>query len=188
MAQSRKKHFPTDKTCPACNKIWRATTRYQITTQNFCSRKCRTKIHGNGRPRNHVIVECHTCGAEVETVPCLLRSKKFCSKRCLGLFRGRFSGENNPSWRGGNAKYWKRKCRERDDFTCQLPECGKRDEGRGIHAHHKIPRKAGGADTLDNLITLCNQHHHEMGRQLLAGLIEKFPEAVREVASKLYPW
>ena len=47
---------------------------------------------------------------------------------------------------------------ERDDFTCQ--RCDKRNgQGRGLSAHHLMPRSEGGADDIENLITLCNSCH-----------------------------
>lgn len=182
-----RKWLPTDKTCPACGSVWRATSNYQIRIQEFCSRLCRTKVHGNGRPKvKKTKRNCKKCGVEMEILPCHLKTKWFCGYQCSNSYNNK--GPRSGSWKGGNARYWKRKCRERDDFTCQLPGCGKRNEGKGIHAHHKIPCKVGGTDTLDNLITLCNQHHREMERQLLAGLVEQHPAAVREVASQLYTW
>lgn len=43
----------------------------------------------------------------------------------------------------------------RDNYTCQ--ECGKKD--CILEAHHIIPRRLKGADTITNLITLCNTCH-----------------------------
>jgi hypothetical protein len=47
---------------------------------------------------------------------------------------------------------------ERDGFICQ--ECHERKEF--MEVHHKIPRKMGGPDTLDNLISLCRKCHFDL--------------------------
>ena len=51
----------------------------------------------------------------------------------------------------------------RDNYTCQ--HCKKR--AGTFNAHHIIYRSNGGADTLDNLITLCEKCHHDLHRGLL---------------------
>lgn len=47
-------------------------------------------------------------------------------------------------------------CLGRDNFTCQ--RCEKKSR-QGLQAHHLIPREEGGADDIENLITLCNPCH-----------------------------
>lgn len=49
----------------------------------------------------------------------------------------------------------KDKIRERDDYTCQV--CG---SGLNLHVHHIIPRKWGGTNETENLITLCASCHN----------------------------
>lgn len=54
----------------------------------------------------------------------------------------------------------RRQVRERDKYTCRL--CGKEfKEGPNhrLHTHHIIPRKFGGKDEIDNLLTLCDSCH-----------------------------
>jgi 5-methylcytosine-specific restriction endonuclease McrA len=46
---------------------------------------------------------------------------------------------------------------ERDNYTCQV--CGKTN-GR-LAAHHIIPRRDGGQDSMDNLITVCDGVCHK---------------------------
>ena len=51
----------------------------------------------------------------------------------------------------------------RDRYTCQ--ECGYRKgnkERRQLNVHHVIPRKEGGADHPENLVTLCKRCHGKM--------------------------
>ncbi len=46
----------------------------------------------------------------------------------------------------------------RDKHTCQRCQAQQSD----LHVHHIIPRHDGGADTAENLITLCSQCHREV--------------------------
>ena len=190
MATPRKWH-PVEKVCPACQKTWRATNGYQIHTQEFCSRKCRTVVHGNGRNSEKIKRDCKRCGKAIEVWQCKAKTNWFCSKSCSNSFTKR--GSNNPAWKGGDAlgKYWKRKARERDDFTCQFAECGVRSKSKSTHAHHKIPRSVGGEDALDNLITLCSKHHREVERLLFKSMLEhchrENPGVIPDIVSKLYP-
>ncbi|MEA0564484.1 HNH endonuclease [Lysinibacillus irui] len=48
----------------------------------------------------------------------------------------------------------KQKVRERDGFKCIV--C---DEETNLHVHHKVPRKYGGVNHNDNLVTLCASCH-----------------------------
>ena len=50
-------------------------------------------------------------------------------------------------------------CLNRDNYICQF--CKKKGN-MTLNAHHIIYRRNGGADTLDNLITLCEQHHKDL--------------------------
>ena len=45
----------------------------------------------------------------------------------------------------------------RRDKGCRAPGCTRT---RGLHAHHVIPWWQGGTTTLDNLVLLCEAHHH----------------------------
>lgn len=182
-----KKWFPKDKICEYCGKTFRATTTYQIRHQVFCDRKCRTAVHGNGRKVESFERPCRNCGKPVRVTPCQAKTKFFCSRSCGNSYNNR--GERNSAWQGGKGetgKYWKRKARERDNYTCQFPECGKRHKGVGTHAHHKIPVSIGGEHSLENLITLCAKHHKEVERQLLHQLVEKHTESAKETIATLF--
>jgi 5-methylcytosine-specific restriction endonuclease McrA len=47
----------------------------------------------------------------------------------------------------------------RDGYKCRY--CGRRNN---LHAHHVVYRSHGGADTEENLITLCSEHHEDIHR------------------------
>lgn len=49
---------------------------------------------------------------------------------------------------------------QRDNFTCQ--NCGAETN---LLVHHKIPRRLGGLDTPDNLVTLCKICHPKVERK-----------------------
>lgn len=107
--------------------------------------------------------------------------------------QGYLSGKDHPCWDGGEMPYgpgWnkpkKRAVRERDDYTCQDPNCtvtqaehrGKYDEK--LHVHHL--QKARDVDDPEerndpeNLITFCQDCHKRWEKVADAGLV---PEIVR---------
>ena len=63
--------------------------------------------------------------------------------------------QKGPNYGFGNAKA---ACLNRNNYTCQ---CCKTKNGT-LHAHHIVYRSQGGADTLDNLITLCEECHKKL--------------------------
>ena len=50
----------------------------------------------------------------------------------------------------------------RDDWTCQLPTCGRK--GGRFEVHHIQPVYKGGGDQLGNLITYCRDCHFDVHR------------------------
>jgi 5-methylcytosine-specific restriction endonuclease McrA len=57
-----------------------------------------------------------------------------------------------PSWRELRAS-----CLARDNHTCVVEGCGQ----RAIVADHIVSRRAGGADALHNLRSLCRLHDNQ---------------------------
>lgn len=57
---------------------------------------------------------------------------------------------------------------ERDSYKCRFCEISDEEHrskyGRGLTAHHIIPRRDGGPDTLENLITVCQSCHNTLER------------------------
>ena len=70
-------------------------------------------------------------------------------------FNRRWGYQKGPNYGFGNAKA---ACLNRDNYTCQ---CCKTKKGT-LNAHHIVYRSNGGADTLDNLITLCKECHNKL--------------------------
>lgn len=49
----------------------------------------------------------------------------------------------------------------RDRYECRA-RFSDRCNGRAEHAHHLLPRSAGGRDMLSNLLSVCRACHHEI--------------------------
>jgi 5-methylcytosine-specific restriction endonuclease McrA len=90
-------------------------------------------------------------------------------------------GEANGMWRGGKnptdkrLKHWSWKqaraaCYERDNWTCRDCDVKCRNQVR-IQAHHVIPRRLGGGDELENLVTLCAGCHRSREARFADALI-----------------
>ena len=76
------------------------------------------------------------------------------------------TGVNSSNWKGGLSfepygiefnKKLKRQVRERDNFTCQMTGCNKKENGRDHDVHHVDYNKKNNNE--DNLITLCMNCH-----------------------------
>lgn len=181
------------KACEKCGGTYEATTQYGVRTQRFCSVSCGLKNSWDegthARTVDKVKKRCRVCKKVMELNPSLREVRFTCSMECRGKWQaesGLWSGENNGAWKGGTSKLWKARARERDDYTCQVDGCDVRHEGKGTHAHHKLPAAAGGTDDLDNLITLCSQHHRMLEHQLLMMIIERCPEVAAELVREMY--
>lgn len=94
------------------------------------------------------------------------------------LFKGKFRGENSPSWKGGLAferderhtpeyQYWRKAVYARDYYTCQC--CGAKS-GKGasveLHAHHILNWKDNVDERyeISNGVTLCEHCHMSFHR------------------------
>ena len=119
--------------------------------------------------------KCEQCGETFRRKPSTVVGKKhiFCRRKCLGAWKSEhLVGENSPVWRGGatekrgkweqnGGRQWRRICRKRDNYTCQL--CGKVFDKRskGLQVHHM----ASFADNVElrsvvgNGICLCERCH-----------------------------
>lgn len=84
----------------------------------------------------------------------------------ISLNHADLSGMKCPMWKGGISflpyspefnKTLKRKIRERDNFTCQHPDCS--IQKNSIPVHHIDYDKKNNLD--DNLICLCESHHSQ---------------------------
>lgn len=92
--------------------------------------------------------------------PCIDCHRPTTSTRCPDCATGRSRPRRNgfyqsPEWRKLSAA-----ARARDQGECAL--CGSTNR---VQAHHRVHRREGGEDTLDNLISLCARcHRHAHSR------------------------
>jgi hypothetical protein len=139
----------------------------------YCSNECR-HIHAPYvmRGENHfrykekIKVNCSHCKKEMEILPCHATSYKnhFCKGTdCHSKWmEENQKGATNPNWKNGISyepypaifvdKRFKAGIKERDNFTCQNPECPKTDSVLVIHHIDYVKSNC----EPENLITLCN--------------------------------
>jgi 5-methylcytosine-specific restriction endonuclease McrA len=149
----------------------------------FCSKDCRRKSWKVDKEEYN----CVNCGDIVKKKPYSVKGENTtCSKKCKKEFMSSIrKGEQNPCWEGGRFEYYgpnwaeqREKALARDSHQCQ--ECGmeltehieKFDQE--LHVHHKVPRRQiidedeptfeqfELANSLDNLVTLCNSCHGKL--------------------------
>jgi 5-methylcytosine-specific restriction endonuclease McrA len=76
----------------------------------------------------------------------------------MSLQAGRASrGKSKKARRSSLSKALTDQVYRRDKWKCRNPMCGDRN---GLHPHHIIFKSHGGADTMENLITLCGWNCH----------------------------
>lgn len=124
----------------------------------FCSWECRTNILvGKEHPSFTGSEEvCLNCGKSflVKKSQKDKGAGKYCSLEC------KYEADRIFEQNGGkfySLAIWReirKKCYERDNNSCT--QCG---SSENLHAHHIIPRRAGGVDELENLVTLCAKCH-----------------------------
>lgn len=154
-----------ERHCIRCNTI--------ISNRNakYCSECLKIVRHEN--LYNRIETKCATCGATLYVIPSRFNSceRIYCNTECMSKdYINRFSGENNPTWKGGKKHYqgnWLRTrlmAIERDKNCCQL--CGKKPEdqnGISMSVHHirnyRYFDDKQEANQLNNLVCLCKDCH-----------------------------
>lgn len=150
-----------DKTCGVCGEDF-TTSKKGV---KYCSPEC-----GSRAQRKRVTLECERCGNSFETRPSQVDGKRFCSIECKGeWFSEHFTGENHPMYQGGDQYYgenWhrqRRKALKRDQHRCQACRTTAAYLPREPSVHHIRPIREydepEAANTLDNLISLCEPCH-----------------------------
>jgi len=141
--------------CAVCRQPFRPNTR----RQRLCSIACRTAWLTMNPPNEskRVLVECAICGTQVARKLCEVQTSRdaACSRRCQYILVAN-------KLRGRNISEPKRLALRRDGARCRI--CG---FDTMVEVHHIIARRHGGPDTLDNLITLCPNHHTMADRGLI---------------------
>lgn len=142
--------------CTVCRKPFPPNTR----RQRLCSIPCRTVWLTMNPPHEskRVLVECAVCGTQIARRLSQVQSGQdaACSPRCRYILVAN-------KLRGRNISGPKRLALRRDGARCRI--CG---FDTLVEVHHIIPRRHNGPDTLDNLITLCPNHHTMADRGLIS--------------------
>lgn len=152
--------------CIQCSKTNSVIAR-QSAVRKFCGSACRDahrrKQLGPSNPSwNHIATTCPQCGKSFETIKSRLsrRGYVYCSSDCaIEGRRAKIAGSRRKSRPMG-----KNHAKRRDLFQCRL--CG---FDLAVQAHHIIPRREGGSNSISNIITLCPNHHASVH----AGLISR---------------
>lgn len=163
--------------------VWRALRRYGIETRE------RGSPSGEDNPlwQEPVIVTCSNCDADIERKEWELEGTEnhFCDRDCFAEWQGdgNLAGENNPLWNGGKVYYYgpnwhpqRRAALDRDGHECRICGMGPDEHqeafGEDLHVHHitrlgwykeryDAPEWYERGNALDNLVTLCEDHHDE---------------------------
>ncbi len=100
-----------------------------------------------------------------------LTCSRSCGRKHAQITRGPYpNGVDHGNWKGGYEPYYgdnwsrmRKKALERDNYACRVCGKGKDELGKNPDVHHVQPVRTfstpENANTLDNLITLCKEHH-----------------------------
>ena len=155
---------------------------------NAC--ECAGVPHNNKpQKKEKVSVNCRNCGSEKEVYPYRLNVNEnkrfFCNNECQGEWWSRnLTGEDHPLFLGGGewsdkmGSMWHKKresCLDRDNYRCRICDISQAEHielfGFGLDVHHIEPRRKfynsdsrsiDEANKMDNLITLCREHHNKV--------------------------
>lgn len=135
-----------DRKCKNCNKSFQVESREAKRTDKvagiFCSRSC--CVSYTAKERVEVLNICKHCGREYSTVA--LHSK-YCSNSCK---------QKNYRSKGKSDNMYDRKLLDLlGEYPCEI--CNWSSAPRDVH--HIIPVSENGKNIVDNLITLCPNHH-----------------------------
>lgn len=144
------------KECPVCNQKFVP----RASRQRICSSECRNEWLRQNPPneKKRVKIACTICKKDIWRCPSnIAKGSPACSAACrVKIVSIKLKGRISKP---------KRLAAARDMFKCRI--CG---FDQVIEVHHIQPRKrngGGGLDTLENLITLCPNHHTLADRGLI---------------------
>lgn len=142
--------------CPVClGEVLRYPSAKRVTCGADACYRTWQRLTTAARGRNLTTVPCDHCGTELRLYPSQVNRFNFCNRFCQSQHHSTIiAGVNNGRWQGGRWSYVQEQTRIRDGHACAI--CG---FDLATDVHHITPRSAGGADSFDNLITLCPNHH-----------------------------
>lgn len=143
------------KICPNCKSAFLVSPSMKD-VRIFCSDKCKFDDWKIRDTPNRKRITCDNCGIELIRYNHRLVMNKYnyCSYECMGEHR-RNDDYFEDYYDSHNWKELRLLALLRDNQKCC--ECG--DEKSKLIIHHKIARRKGGKDEINNLITLCNTCH-----------------------------
>jgi 5-methylcytosine-specific restriction endonuclease McrA len=142
--------------------------------RKFCTRECSYEYQKKIFVSSAIEVSCDNCGEKILRTPAHIKQRNYCNYNCMAEHYSReqlFAGENSPTWGGGKKSYYgpnwheqRRRCREREGYTCK--DCGitEQEYGQELSVHHLIPfvmfdDDYESANELDNLVAICEPCH-----------------------------
>lgn len=136
----------------------------------YCSSTCRDQYRRSHKGKWHphykrVKRQCRICQQTFETIPSRFNrgTDVYCSMECGREGRRRkMTGRRFKRPAGKGLSSIRDQAKQRDNFCCRF--CGFRE---AIHSHHITPKHQGGKHEIDNLITLCPNHHALVHANLL---------------------
>lgn len=173
--QSRYRDEKVTFICDFCGEEDRKVPS-QVNDRNFCSVECRTSFFTgeNHGMSNRVSVSCDQCNSEITRPASHINEKNnFCNEDCYHKYLSCNDDRNS-----NQAKKWRNKIRNRDNWTCQ--DCGEKRDN--IEAHHieKWRENEELRFCMDNGVSLCPECHYlrhesngdEVETRLMAGRVD----------------
>lgn len=134
----------------------------------YCSRKCQAV----GRPKNKsnkIVLSCEVCGNEFSVKPYRGNTARFCSIRCMSVWRGRIlRGPFSPRWKGGVSKRTYSSRRIIRAAITEIGRCQRCGATTNLHGHHIVPWKDNRElrEDRNSIMVLCRECHSSVHPEL----------------------
>jgi hypothetical protein len=147
---------------PACGKTFER--RPGRGDGSYCGNGCRDEDRSNGAMVETVrvvkVFPCRTCGRYFNPTREGRKGPGYCSDPCGAAGKK----ASRHKWALGRPIVGGTTIRRRDGYRCRM--CGFE---HFTEVHHIVPRREGGRNTADNMLSLCPNHH----RAAHAGIVTK---------------
>ena len=142
--------------CQECGKEFKVPS-CRSKVAKYCSKEC-ADVHRQDTTRvKKIEKECLRCGKKFQDHPCHSERRKYCSYECANKeFETRCVPGDTTFYGRIFWKELRELVLERDKHRCQ--RCGGQKK---LHVHHLRPKRAGGLDKEENLLSLCHPCHRK---------------------------